>query len=162
MVKYHMQKSECEIEDPRIIEEIIQHGKYATLALCRRHEPYILTLNYGYDPKARCMYFHTAKRGLKLEILRENPSVCGTIIEDHGYKQTFCTHAYRTVVFTGNIEILENQEEKIASIEVMVKHLEKDPDIMKKRLLDRKETYNSIFVLRLTIDEITGKEGRLP
>ena len=159
MAKYHMQKSECEITDPDIIEEIITRGKFLTLALCRRDEPYILTLDYGYDTVAHCMYFHSAKRGLKLDILKENSAVCGTIIEDNGYNEKACTHAYRTLVFTGSIEVLKTLEEKKAGIEVMLKHLAEEPDTMRKRLLARGETYNNIVVLRLKIDEITGKEG---
>ena len=148
------------LTDPNIIKDIIRNGRYATLALSRMNEPYIITLNYGYDSETQCMYFHTAKRGLKLEFLKENPNVCGTIIEDKGYKQGLCTHAYRSVVFTGQIEILEDQDRIIAGIEVMLNHLENDPEIMRKRLHDRKETYNGIYILRLIVSDITGKEGQ--
>jgi nitroimidazol reductase NimA-like FMN-containing flavoprotein (pyridoxamine 5'-phosphate oxidase superfamily) len=156
-----MVKSEREITDRHEIERILKNGKYLSLALSDQNIPYILTLNYGYDTQERTLYFHTAKRGLKLEILQNNPLVCGTIIEDHGYVEKVCTHAYRSVVFTGKIEILDNAVEKQAGLEVMLSHLEDEPDIIKKRLLSRNETYENVVIMRLKIDVITGKEGNV-
>ena len=112
MAKYHMQKSEREITDPDVVEQVIKDGKFLSLALCHHNQPYILTLNYGYDSTTQSLYFHTAKRGLKLDIIEENPLACGTIIEDHGYIKEVCAHAYRSVVFSGKIEILEDLAEK--------------------------------------------------
>ncbi|MGC9521659.1 MAG: pyridoxamine 5'-phosphate oxidase family protein [Anaerolineae bacterium] len=103
MARYHMHKSEREITDPEIIEAVLRQGKYATLALARDGEPYAVTLNYGYDPASRALYFHTATEGLKLRFIEENPAVCGTVVEDRGYVQGKCAHAYRSVVFWGGI-----------------------------------------------------------
>ena len=60
MLKYHMHKSERELTDREEILEIISQGRYVTLSLCRGNEPYIVTLNYGYDQLKGALYFHSA------------------------------------------------------------------------------------------------------
>ena len=160
MAPYHMQKSECEIHDPDMIQEILQHGKYLTLALCRNDEPYVLTLSYGYDADQNALYFHTAPQGLKIAFIRENPAACGTIVDDMGYQQGECAHAYRSVVFRGQVEILDDVEEKQHGLHVLIDHLENDPSIMKKRLLTRENVYQRTAILRLKIQAITGKTGQ--
>jgi hypothetical protein len=160
MAPYHMQKSECEIHDPDVIQDILQHGQYLTLALCRHDEPYVLTLSYGYDAAQNALYFHTAPQGLKIAFIRENPSVCGTIVEDQGYKQGECAHAYRSVVFRGQVEILEDVAEKQHGLHVLIDHLEDDPSVMKKRLLTRENVYQRTAILRVKIQDISGKAGQ--
>ena len=49
MARYHMQKEEREIIDVAVIEALLSEGVYATLAFARGSEPYLATLNYGYD-----------------------------------------------------------------------------------------------------------------
>jgi nitroimidazol reductase NimA-like FMN-containing flavoprotein (pyridoxamine 5'-phosphate oxidase superfamily) len=161
MKKYHMQKSEREIRDRGIFDKVLSSGKFLTLALCRHNEPYIITLNYGYDAVENSVYFHTATKGLKLQFVAENPSACATIIEDHGYIEEVCSHAYRSIVFTGKIEILHNIDEKKAGLETMLIHLEKEPDIIRQRLLARNETYDNVTIMRMRIEDITGKEGNI-
>ena len=158
MPPYHMQKSECEIHDPDVIQDILQHGQYLTLALCRDDEPYVLTLSYGYDAAQGALYFHTAPQGLKIAFIRENPAVCGTVVEDKGYKQGECAHAYRSVVFRGQVEILDDVEEKQHGLHVLIEHLEDDPDSMKKRLLTQENLRAAI--LRIKIQAISGKAGQ--
>ena len=73
-MKYHMRKATREIKDAAAIEDILARGKFATLALCRKDEPYVVTMNYGYDRGGRALYFHCAKEGLKTDFVRENPN----------------------------------------------------------------------------------------
>jgi nitroimidazol reductase NimA-like FMN-containing flavoprotein (pyridoxamine 5'-phosphate oxidase superfamily) len=162
MPKYHMFKSEREITNTAVIESVFRNGKFLTLALCRNNEPYILALNYGYDAENRYLYFHTAIEGLKLEILSDNPRVCGTIIEDHGYIEGKCAHAYRSVVFTGSAEILENLDDKKHGMDILLNHQEKNPEIIRKRLLAREKAYDKFVMMRIKIEDVTGKAGNVP
>ena len=84
MPTYHMHKTEAAITDEAEIQAILAGGKFATLAFARQGEPYLVTMNYGYDPEQRALYFHSAPQGLKIEFARENPQVCGTVIVDEG------------------------------------------------------------------------------
>lgn len=160
MTRYHMQKSEREITEKTVLEEILEGGRYAVIALCRENDPYVVTLSYGYDPIKRSLYFHTARKGLKLEYLKANPSVCATVIEDKGYIMGECAHAYRSVVVRGKMAVVRNLEEKKYGMEVMLGHLERDPDVVRKRSLSDDRAYARAAILRLDILEITGKAGR--
>ncbi len=160
MTDYHMNKKECEIKDKDVIYTIIEKGLYAVISMCRNNSPYIVTLNYGYDKEKNALYFHSALEGLKLEYINENPRVSGTVIEDRGYMMGKCDHSYRSAVFYGKMYNIEDLEEKIHGMEIMLHHLEDDPDDVRARILKNKDRYNKVSILRLDIEEISGKEGK--
>lgn len=157
MARYHMQKQEREITDATAMAAILEGGQFATLALARDNEPYLVTLNYGYDRDNRVLYFHSANAGLKFDFLRDNPGVCGTVVQDRGYLPGKCSHAYNSVVFWGSIEILEEEAAKRQGLGCMIDFLEPDPEPVRRRLLAEGGTLSGVTVLKLTIDEITGK-----
>jgi len=158
-MKYHMRRSEREITDWAVMEDILNKGKYATIGLCRRNEPYIVTLSYGYESTARSLYFHCAKHGLKSEFLAENPVVAATVIQDLGYIQSKCKQRYRSVVIRGEIEILTIEAEKQKGIDILLNHLEENPDIVRAAACHTPEQFRDVQIWRLKIGEITGKEG---
>ena len=157
MQNYHMQKKEREITDKIRIEQILKNGKYTTISICRMGEPYIFTLSYGFDKDKNALYFHSANLGLKLDILKENPNVCGTIIEDLGYVMDGCSHKYRSIVFWGEMVIIKNLEEKKHGFDVLLNHLEENPSKMKKRFFKTEKSYIDTCVMRLDIKKVTGK-----
>lgn len=159
MPKYHMHKKEREIKDKNVFTEILKNGKFTTIAMCRNNEPYIVTINYGFDETNKTLYFHCAKIGLKIDFIETNPRVCATVIEDKGYKMNECEHAYRTVVFWGYMSVVKNLEEKKHGMDVLLHHLEENPNPLKKRLLKDDEAYGKVGMLKLEIQEITGKEA---
>ena len=157
--KYHMLRSEKGILDRDIIISLLSSGRYATIALSGEDGPYIVTLSYGYDRESNCLYFHTAKRGRKLEIIGKHPLACATVIEDLGYRQGQCDHAYRSLVIHGRIRIVKEPEEMIHALEVMIDHLEADPDPVKERLLKRGDNFDRAEILRMEIEDISGREN---
>jgi hypothetical protein len=157
--RYHVKRKDKELTNPAYFEAIIKRGKYITLALCRNDEPYIVTMNYGYDTKLNALFFLCALEGEKLEFLSDNPTVCGSIIEDLGYGHGDCEHYYRSLVIRGNIFIVDSLEEKKHGINVMIDHLEEHPDDVKARLLKDRKIYEKMHILRFEIENITGQEG---
>ncbi len=160
MHPYHMTKKEREIKDPQMMKSILNKGKYIVLALCRNNEPYLVTLSYGYDEVSNTLYFHAGNKGLKLDFLRQNPAVCGTIIEDLGYKKDECAHAYRSLVLWGKITSVDDLQEKKQGMEVLFHHLEEDPTPIRERTLNNNAAYNAVTVLKMEIDHMTGKQGQ--
>jgi len=85
MPKYHLKRKDKEITSQTDMQAIIKRGQYTVIALCQNDEPYIVTMNYGYDGKKNTLYFHAALEGLKLEFIEHNPkSQCL-----RGYNQRF-------------------------------------------------------------------------
>ncbi|HUT20833.1 MAG TPA: pyridoxamine 5'-phosphate oxidase family protein [Anaerolineae bacterium] len=160
MGRYHMRRSERAIVEQDELGAILGQGRYITLALCRADEPYAVTMSYGYDAEQQALFFHCAHEGLKLDFLRHNPQVCGTVIEDLGYIQSECAHAYRSVVLRGEIRLVNLLEEKVHGMEVLLRHLEDEPQTVRASTLRDEAAYDRAAILRLDIHEITGKQGR--
>jgi len=159
MAKYHMNKSEREIKDRAEISRLLKRGKYATIALCRDNEPYIVTLSCGYDEETESLYFHSALKGLKIDFLKSNPAACATIIEDRGYVKNDCRHEYSSLVIFGKMEIIEGLEDKKRALEILLKQLEDDPGAMKERFIKNEAQYGSFCMLKLKVEHLTGKSG---
>jgi len=155
--RYHMHKAEREIKDRGLLLDILRRGRYMTIALCFGDEPYTVTLSYGFHEESSTLYFHSALKGMKLDIIRENPKACGTVIEDLGYIHGECSHSYRSVVVYGRmVEVLDPAEKKLG-IMTMIEHLERDPHAVKEKLLGKDIDYSGFSVLKLLIDHKTGK-----
>ena len=159
MARGHMNRSDKAIADQDVLADILKLGKYVTIAMCRENEPYLVTMNYGYDTEKHALYFHCAQKGLKLDFIRANPKVCATVIEDRGYKTGECDHAFRSVVFWGTMHLVEDLKEKKRAIDVLLDHLEEQPDQIRQKSLKSDDVYREVGILRLDINEMTGKQG---
>ena len=161
MQNYHLNnRPNREITSEAEIQEILKNGKYAVISMCRDNEPYIVTLNYGYDDGSSTLYFHCAKKGLKLDFLEANPNVCATVIEDRGYVTDQCEHNFRTAVFWGNMGVVADRDEKKHGIAVLVNHLETNPNAIQRLLLKSDEAYSRMDILKLEITQIHAKAGK--
>jgi nitroimidazol reductase NimA-like FMN-containing flavoprotein (pyridoxamine 5'-phosphate oxidase superfamily) len=127
--------------------------------MCRENEPYIATMNYGYDGEKHALYFHCAKELLKIDFITQNPAVCETVLQDLGYQDGTCNHLYQSLIIRGTLTLVDELEEKIHGIEVLLHHLEKDPDPIREKSLKDKNRYRTTGVLRLDIQDITGKQA---
>lgn len=156
---YHMRRDEKEIKDWTVIEEIIRHGKFTTLALCRNNEPYGVTLSYGYDRATRSLYFHCAPEGLKTEFVQQNAAACATIIDDRGYIQGECKHLFRSVVIRGKVEILTREADKKVGFKTLLEHLEDDPAAQASQMPTKAEDFAKVTIWKLTIAEYSAKES---
>lgn len=157
--RYHVKRKDKEITDKAEFDSILQKGKYIIFALCRDNEPYIVTMNYGWDKEHNALYFHCALEGDKLDIIADNPKACGTIIEDLGYGHGDCEHYYRSLVLRGKLYQVQTLEEQKHGIGVLIEHLEENPDEAKLLFLKDEKVYTKMHILRFDIEHITGKEG---
>lgn len=158
MQVYHLRRSEKAITDPEQLRAIILGQKYMTLALALDNEPYLVTLSYGYDAAAQCFYFHCAAEGRKIDYLRRNPVVWGQVVEDRGYLDGKCSHAFRTVQFRGVASFLEDAGEKRAALELMIDQLEPDPDPVKQKQITDKAV-GHVTIGKVMVELMTGKQN---
>jgi len=159
VARYHMKRSEKEISERNALINVLRKGKYATVAMCRNNEPYVVTMNYGYDEGESALYFHCSLKGLKLDLIGENPSVCASVIEDLGYRMGECEQAYRSVVLWGKMYVVDDLQEKKHGIDVLLNQLEDEPDRVRERSLKSDEAYQKVGIMRLDITEMSGKQG---
>ena len=155
-----MRRKEKEIARREELNSILANGKYTTIAMCNEDEPYLVTLSYGFDPQDDALYFHCAQEGQKPDFICKNPEVCGTVIEDRGYRMGECEQSYRSVVFRGRMSVVSDLRGKKHGLEVLFNHLENDPSPLKGKYLTDEEALKKVCVLRLSIFRMTGKESR--
>jgi len=79
-----MRKQEREITDIAEIEAVINRADVCRIALADGNIPYIVTMNFGYSGgHHRKLYFHCAREGRKLDMIRKNNYACFEMDIDH-------------------------------------------------------------------------------
>jgi nitroimidazol reductase NimA-like FMN-containing flavoprotein (pyridoxamine 5'-phosphate oxidase superfamily) len=138
---------------------IIEKAKYVTIAMCQDNVPYLVTLSHGLDREKRCIYFHCAQEGKKIDILRENNAVWGEAIDDGGYVDGSCDHLYVSTHFKGTVIFIEDTKEKERALHVMIHHLEKDPEKVIAAQITPK-SLKRVNIGRIDIQYLSGKKSK--
>jgi uncharacterized protein len=159
MPHYHQRRPKQTLTDPAVIDAILDRGEHLTLAMAADGEPYLATVNYGYDAAQRCFFFHCSVKGKKADILRANPRVWGQILEDLGYRAGDCLHDYRTVQFSGSVTFVDDADEKRRALRLMIDQLEPDPEPVKARFVTDKSV-KAVAIVRIDVEAFTAKAGK--
>jgi len=133
-------------------------AKYVTIAMCEGDEPYLVTLSHGYDEKNNRIYFHCAKEGKKVDILKKNRKVWGQVLLDKGYQQGSCDHLYHTTQFRGQASFVEDVKEKKRALKIMIRQLEEEPEKLIERQV-KLDSVNRVYIGRIDIDYISSKKS---
>ncbi|MCI0497872.1 MAG: pyridoxamine 5'-phosphate oxidase family protein [Thermoplasmata archaeon] len=158
MPEYHMRHPHKAMDSREDIDALLASERLMTIAMCRDGEPYLVTVDYGYDPGERCFYFHCATRGKKMDYLRANPTVWGQVMADDGYVQTECEHRFRSVHFRGRAEVVEDLDEIKKALVVLIDQQEDEPGPVAERLLAKVDP-TKLAVVRIRVDSFTGKRN---
>ena len=153
-----MRRKEREITDSKEIDDIIERADVCRIALSDNNIPYIVTMNFGYRKgKNPALFLHSAAKGKKIEIIKQNNMACFQMSIDHKLVETHvkcnCGMQYKSVVGMGRIFFITKKEDKTDALNILMKHYHGH---------DRhqfKDAYvNETTVLRLDIDKISGKK----
>jgi hypothetical protein len=157
-MKYHMLRHDKEITDEETLKKILKTTQYVTLAMVKDSEPYLVSLSHGYDEENHCIYFHSPKKGKKLDFMRASPGVWGQALLDHGYVEGECTHHFACVMFSGNVSFIEDKEERWAAMSLMNRQLDPNAeDMITKR---KPESLDSAAIGKIKIDYWSGKKSQ--
>lgn len=160
MARYHVRRTDRELTEPDAVASVLRRGRFVSVAVVHDGEPYVFTLSYGFDEAKNALYSHVAREGRKLDAIAADPRVCATVIVDGGYEQGACKHHYESVVITGRMQMVSDAEEIRHGMRVLIQHLEDDAEAAWERNgLDGDKVFERLGVLRLDIEEITGKAG---
>ena len=91
------------------------------------------------------------------EFLAANPRVCATVIIDGGYVDGKCEHNYKSVVIRGIMSLVTDGAAKSHGLGILLAHLETDPAPILEEQLPNPEAVAKVPVLKLDIEEMTGK-----
>ena len=150
-----MRRKEKEITDKAEIESIISNARVCRLAMVDDGAPYIVPLCFGY--RDGILYFHSAKEGKKVEILKRSNSVCFEfdVVTGMSTGKTACDWGmnYGSVIGFGKAVILENAEEKRSALEIITaQYADKAYKLTDGAV---KET----LVIKVDIERMTGKQS---
>ncbi len=150
-----MRRKEKEIEDKKEIEKILEESPVCRLAMVDGDKPYIVPMNFGY--RDGILFFHSAKQGRKIDLIKKNPNVCFEVDQLIRFKKAkmACEWGleYKSVIGSGRALLLDNIEEKIKGLHIIMSQYSQRtfeyPDEMLEKTL----------VIKIVIDRMTGKQS---
>ena len=157
-----MTKRERQVTDPEQILHILDAGKVLHLGLAVNNEPYVVPMNYGYtmEEGRLTLYLHSALRGKKLGMLRENPRVFFEIDCDRmpfeGRLPCQYGMVYSSIMGRGTAVFVEDVEEKKRAMTALMKSQTGKDFTFEDRLV------SIVAVIRIDVAEYTAKHRPLP
>jgi nitroimidazol reductase NimA-like FMN-containing flavoprotein (pyridoxamine 5'-phosphate oxidase superfamily) len=152
-----IRRKEKAIKDLDEIKDILIRTKYVTIAMSKSNSPYLVTLSHGYDKDKNCIYFHCASEGKKIEYLSDNNIIWGQAIDDMGYLDGKCNHAFKTAQFRGKVIFIDDYNEKKTALTIMINQLENNPEDILEEQLGRESSINKVTIGRIDIEDLSGK-----
>jgi nitroimidazol reductase NimA-like FMN-containing flavoprotein (pyridoxamine 5'-phosphate oxidase superfamily) len=150
-----LRRKEKEIRSKEEVESVIQKALVCRLGMADENGPYIVPLSFGY--RDGFLFFHSAKEGKKIDILRKNKKVCFEIDTDHEIVESekACKWGmeYKSVIGFGNAFIIEDIESIKAALDVIMDHysgrtFEYQDEVLRKTV-----------VIKVEIESMTGKKS---
>jgi nitroimidazol reductase NimA-like FMN-containing flavoprotein (pyridoxamine 5'-phosphate oxidase superfamily) len=158
-----MRRRDREITDRREIDALLSQAKVCRVAFAVDNEPYVVPLSHGYDPEANALFFHTGKKGRKIECIEANPRVCFEVegsAEVKAGDERGCSWGvrYESVIGFGVIvELLSPEEKESALRRTMQQQAEKEMEwTFAPKMIE------ATRVWRLDIESIAGKRSFKP
>ena len=157
-----MTKRERQITEEHRILHILDTAKILHLGLCAGNMPYVVPMNYGYtmEQGKLTLYLHSAVRGKKLDMIRENPNVffemnCD-LIPFEGPVPCRYGLSYSSLMGQGYARIIEDPEEKQAAMTRLMKTQSGKDFSFNEKLV------SIVSVIRIDVEEFTAKHRPLP
>jgi nitroimidazol reductase NimA-like FMN-containing flavoprotein (pyridoxamine 5'-phosphate oxidase superfamily) len=156
-----MRKKDREITDLNAKLKIIQKCKVCRLGLSDGDRPYIVPLNYGYsfEKNILTLFFHSAKEGKKLDIIKNNNRACFEIDCDaklaEAERPCDYGYVYKSIIGFGKIFFLETLSDKIDGLNKIVNH-QIDKETINNFTSD---AFNNTVVYKLVVKKFTGKQS---
>ena len=148
-----MRKKDREITDKNVLESIIHQSTVCRLAMNNSDYPYIVPLCFGY--RDNTLYFHSAREGKKLDIIRRDNKVCFEFDIDHSLlkSDTPCkwSMAYRSVIGFGKASLIDESAAKRRALDIIMQHYRGTASAYNEAAL------NAMVIIKVEIENMTGK-----
>ncbi len=152
-----MRRKEKEITDIKEIEAIIQKAEVCRLGLAVGNTPYVIPVNYGYEDN--CLYIHCAKKGRKLDMIKQNNTVCFEMDIDAEIKErdrSACNWGttFRSVIGYGEALFVEESEQKKKALDIIMRHYSG-----KTSFEYGKDAIGNVVIIKIIITHLSGKKS---
>ena len=135
------------------IEEVLRAARVMRLALSEDGRPYLVPLNFGYEPGV--IWFHSAVEGRKLDIIARNPRVAFEVETEvepiEGETPCAWSMRFASVIGFGTARLAASDEEKLHGLQILMTHQGGPTEGFDPAALAK------TAVVRIDIEEMTGK-----
>ena len=154
-----MRRKDREVTDPMRVADIVSRCTCCRIGFYDDGEVYIVPLNFGYEIKddTYVFYFHGAKIGRKIELIKKNPNVGFEMDTDYllHTANTACNYSayYQSIIGNGVLRIVSEPEEKKLGLSLIMEHNtgKRECDFDEKML-------NTVIVFKLVVYKMSCKE----
>ena len=151
-----MRRKEKEISLRSELDGIISKCQVCHLGLALDNAPYVVPVNFGYDGEQ--IYFHTALKGKKTDILALNDRICfqmecGTALVVRAPEPCNWSFSFESVIGLGRARELTQPEEKKQGLMRIIEHYGGQP------IPPDEKKMAAVRVWCIRIEEMTGKRS---
>lgn len=154
-----MRRSDREITNPAKIEDILNRCSCCRIGFHDKGTVYIVPLSFGYEKRGDIytLYFHGAKEGRKVDLLRQSPSVGFELDTNYALNpaDTACGYSarFQSIIGTGVAHLVTGTAEKKHGLSRIMAHYAQQPDWQfEDKMLD------AVAVFKLTVTTLSCKE----
>ena len=159
-----MRRKDREVRDRTLLSGMLDMAEVLCVAMKNEPFPYIVPLNFGYEWRGDelVFYFHSAKEGMKLNLLRADPRVAvnaAAFVSYAGKPYRGHLHDYRSVTAFGIAEELSPDSE--AFLHAHEKLLEHNARRMQPEDIPVMPQL-SLWQIRCKAEDVSGKAEIVP
>lgn len=152
-----MRRSDKEITSEQVIGQIMAQAQICRLGLCKDKTPYIVPLSFGYD--GRCLYFHTAPEGMKIDFMASNDRVCFELehevrLVSHDSNPCHWSFSFFSVIGFGRIDEVTDPQSRLQALNQIMRHYSG------REWRFPETSLGKIRLWRVVIEQITGKQSK--
>ena len=152
-----MRRKDREITDLNEIVKIMNKCDTCRIALNDEDGyPYIVPLNFGmeFEGDQMYLYFHGARLGKKLDLIRRDPRAAFEMDCSHNilmYEELMsCTMGYESVMGNGTIEFVE-EEKKLDALKIIMRHFHSEDFAFSTKIMP------ATIAFRLKVNNLSAK-----
>ena len=139
--------------------EILKAGRYGVLSTASAAgEPYGVPVNYCYDERENCLYFHCARVGKKLDHIAGNSRVSFVVVgQEAVVPERFITH-YDSALVTGHASMVTDEVEVVEKLLALCQRFA--PGVTARRDDVIAKYLPAVAIVKVSVDEVSGKRNR--
>ncbi|ONI43037.1 MFS transporter [Candidatus Epulonipiscium fishelsonii] len=153
-----MRRKDREVTDIKEIFKIIDECVCCRIGFYDKDEVYIVPMNFGYSvcDNSTILYFHSAKEGRKITLIKKNENVGFEMDTDYKLNvgETACSTSakFKSIIGNGVISFVNNKIEKeFALKKIMYQSTKKDDWAFDEDMLE------SVCIFKIVINKLTCK-----
>lgn len=161
-----MRRAEFEVNDPKLLEELLSSCEYGTLCLIDGDEPYSVPLNFVWHDG--CICFHGSKEGRKMDAMAKNTNASFSVVKPLSLIPSYfsntrsacpATQLFISAHFSGHVESIDEAQQKCDVLNALMQKLQPEGkyDVIEVENPMYKKAIETIGIVQLNPKSISLK-----